>query len=212
MGSAWSKTGPAVRERPPDPHRDLPEVQPADLFVGDIEQHRSGSVRRRPPARAQHDNRLIDTTVTDEYLLAANTFRFDFTAPSASPCRDKSAFLPYRRRRRCCAGHRRSTPGAPMAQIDEQFDSEASRAPEPPFFSPSASAALRRPPPLMPNQRPKRLKLRSRRRRPQRLRRRRSERSAVNPSRSKISPRASAPPSCDTTQRRRSTAGTSCAT
>ena len=95
--------------------------------VSDIEQH---------PLRLYYDaafrlaistdNRLItDTTVTDEYLLAANTFRFDFTALKRIAVQGfKSAFLPYRQKKallREVTDTLDAMGGAPVAQIDEQF-------------------------------------------------------------------------------------------
>ena len=72
------------------------------------------------------DNRLItDTTVTDEYLLAATTFGFDFTALKRLTVQGfKSAFLPYRKKKailREITDTLDEMGGAPVAVLDEQF-------------------------------------------------------------------------------------------
>ena len=71
------------------------------------------------------DNRLItDTTVTDELLLAAATFGFDFTALKRLTVQGfKSAFL-YRKKKailREVTDILDEMGGAPVAQLDEQF-------------------------------------------------------------------------------------------
>ena len=73
------------------------------------------------------DNRLItDTTVSDEYLLAAQTFGFNYTELKRLCVQGfKSAFLPYREKKAMLAEITEtldSMGGSPVAQIDAQFE------------------------------------------------------------------------------------------
>jgi adenosine deaminase len=73
------------------------------------------------------DNRLItDTTVSQEYLLAAETFGFSFSELKRLCVQGfKSAFLPYRHKKSLLGEIAKSLDemgGAPVAQLDEIFE------------------------------------------------------------------------------------------
>jgi len=77
------------------------------------------------------DNRLItDTTATEEYLLAAQTFGFNFTELKRLAVQGfKSAFLPYRDKKAMLlevTDTLDAMGGAPVAQLDEQFQNRRS--------------------------------------------------------------------------------------
>jgi adenosine deaminase len=73
------------------------------------------------------DNRLItNTTLSDEYLLAAESFGFDFTELKRLAVQGfKSAFLPYREKKsmlRAVTITLDEMGGAPVAQFDQLFE------------------------------------------------------------------------------------------